>query len=122
MSAASFQRRIDEAEEERVGRGRSALELRVELACDEVWVLRLRQFHDFHELAVWRDARDCQTGRNKRGPPVAVVGELVAVTVAFGYFRCCSQLCRQRTFGKGARICAEAHGAAFLRDAALVLH
>ena len=52
----AFQRGGDEADEERVRRGRARLELGVELAGDEVRMLRLRKLDDLHKPAVWREA------------------------------------------------------------------
>ena len=60
----------------------------MELTGNEVRVFCLRQLDDFHELAVRRDAGDHQSGRDKRGPPFAVVRQLVAVAVSLGDDHC----------------------------------
>ena len=72
----------DEAEEERVRGGRAGLELRVELARDEVGVAR--KLDDFREGSVGRDAAHAQPRRLQRPARLGVHRQLVAVAVPLG--------------------------------------
>ena len=67
---------------------RTALEFRVELAGDKIRMFRLRKLDDLNEFAVGGESADFQPGRNKRGPPVAVVCQLVAVAMTLGDYSC----------------------------------
>ena len=73
----------DKTDEERMRSGRATLELRMELAGDEVRVLR--QLHDLHQLAVGRRASHLQASRLDRLLLLRAVRKLVAVAMPLRY-------------------------------------
>ena len=107
----------DEAFEEGVGLVGFAVEFRMELAGDEEGVFW--NFDNFDEFAIGRIAAEAEAGFFEL---VAVgVVEFVAMTVAFVYDE---SAIKTRGFGphdKLARLRAEAHRAAFLCDAGLLI-
>src|SRR6266511_1775944 len=102
--------RLDEADEERMRLQRLALELRVELAGEEVGMLR--QLDDLDVGAVGRASRDAQSGAGEQLLIFAV--ELVAVAMALADFGAAVGLDGVEAGLELAVPCAQAHGAAQL--------
>ena len=82
LSGFSLQSGEYKADEEGVRRGWTRLELGVELAGYEVWVLR--QLNYFYELAVARDPADAPPRLLQRFSRLRAVVQLVAVAVSLG--------------------------------------
>ena len=74
------ERRRDKSYEERMRRRGSRLELGVELARDEIGMVR--EFDDLHQGTVGRDAAYAEPRRLQRPARLPIVGQLVAVAVA----------------------------------------
>src|SRR6185295_12643479 len=108
----------DERLEQRVRRLRARFELRVELAADEIGVLR--QLDHLHQAAVGRRARDEHAVAGQR--LAVVVVDLVAMAVPLADLGGAVRGGGLRTRGEHARIRAEAHRRALLGHAPLFWH
>src|SRR6266511_844503 len=118
MAAPVVERRANEPPEQRMWAHRPRLELGVELAADEPWMVR--QLDDLHQGTVGREAR---AAHPVLGELVAIgVGHFVAVAVPLAHFAGAIGLRRARAGPEAAGIGAQPHGPAHLLDALLGAH
>src|SRR6185369_5832109 len=104
--------------EQRVSDHRPALEFRMELATDEIRMLR--KLDDLHQAIIRASAAQHQA--RARELLAILVVELEAVTMAFGDLLVLVQLERVAAGLERARISTEAHRAALVLDATLIGH